>query len=1315
MALKKNARIKGVTVDINGNANGLGNAVSEAQRHLTTMNRSLRQFDKQAEEAFKTGADTAEIYKGKQAALKEALKAAQEQVTKLKAAQEEATKQIADGTNHAELDADAMVRLAAEVQNAELQLRRLQNEQQLVDRGFINQADAARQAAQAQKELAEKTAKAQQELEKVNTNLGHFFSSQTSLGNLKNSLTELATAIQGVAAAAGAALTAASGYVVKVGTVFESSMSNVKALSGASEQEFEALSAAAKEMGATTSKTAAQAADALGYMALAGWNTQQMLGGLEPILRASEAGAMDLATCSDLVTDSMSAMGIQVDDLGHYLDVVAKAQSSSNTNMQQLLSAYVQCGGTLRNLNVDIEESATLLGVLANRGKKGEEAGTALNSIMVNLIGANRSAKTAMDALGVSAWDADGNFIGLTETLQLLIDRLNDPTLSEADKNNFIAKIGGKTQMDTLQALLAGVNEEGDALLETLSDCSGAAEDTAKTMQQNLTGALTMFTSALEGVGIEVYESFKEPLTDAVNEGTDMLSAMVERINHGDLTESVGKIAESFGKALKSVEDFAINDALPFLIDKLEWIADHGDAVVAVLKGLVIEFGAMKGVKPILMAWATGVDLIAKKKAEATLAELTNTAATAANTTAQTANAAATQAATTAQIGLNAAQKANVVAAVLGVVIALTSAIISYVGSLESVSDKLDKINEKTEETNKQIEDTYTAAAHNEERFQQLAKTYEALRDRYNETGEGAERLKEVVEELNGLSPTTLDLLDEETGKYRELAGEVDNVVAAMKRKRELDKTKSTWDAAMDNLDEKRELYAKAEKEYLDNVSQYGYVEYDKNDRSTHNYLSIQQNGLKEQADKLRNEMMAQEKIVSEIEKQMNGLYETEEKLEKEANAKKPSDYAAEYAEHMEKQEADSFTSYAEWQAERFKTFEEEYTKLKEAYEVGDIEDENTYRQELHALLAEYGDKNLEEYHDYYKELHKLDNNYNKQLTKEEKQRQKEALSDLQAAYTEEFDTLKTAFQNGELESEEEFRERFNDLVAKYGKENIKNYSKDLKTVEDLITKDKKNAETESLKNTQDFYKSQADAAQKSVDKQVKAYTEGMKEIEKSHDAFKNKLSAVDLFDDKKIANINEQVQKVKKYRSDLDKLKEKGLSDEMLESIRGMSLDDGAALAKQLNGLSANGLKLWMSDYKALMEESEEFADDQYKDETDKFRENFATQITSITRELVDDAKTTGLSFAQAFLSGVDQGIGGNLKNLLYSADTGKAAANFMDASSDRAGMLTSGSVQSNIQGGDVVFTIDGNVIGRAAVSYINNQAAQGGTTIKF
>lgn len=1255
MALKKGAKIKGITVDINGDANGLGKAVQDANAHLTALNRNIRQFDRQAEEAFQNGSDTADIYKNKQKAVKEAVKAAEEQLKGLKAAQAEATKQIAEGTNHEELNAAAMQRLAIEVQNAELQLARLRNEQALVDRGFINQADAARQAAQAQRELAEKTARAQEKLKTVNENLS------ASSGQFKASLSELKSALQKVTAAFGTAVTAASGYVVRVGTAFESSMSNVRALSGASDEELKRLSDAAKEMGATTSKTAAQAADALGYMALAGWKTEQMLGGLEPILRASEAGAMDLATCSDLVTDSMSAMGIQIGDLGHYLDIVAKAQSSSNTNMQQLLSAYVQCGGTLRNLNVSMEESATLLGVLANRGKKGEEAGTALNSIMVNLIGANRAAKTAMDALGISAWDANGNFIGMTETLKLLRDALNDPSLTDSERNNFIAKIGGKTQMDTLQALLSGVNEEAGALFETLSDCEGASEAAAKTMQQNLTGSLTMFTSALEGVGIEIYESFKEPLTNAVNEGTDMLSLMVDRINSGDLKGSVGKIAESFGKALESVEGFAINEALPFLIDKLEWAADHGDTVVAVLKGIVSEFIHMKGMKPIIMGAATVVDLLAKKKAEETLAYYSSAAAAAAGTAATTANAAATRAATTAQIGLNAAQKANVIAAVLSVVIALTSAVVSYVKNIETMSDKLDEINEKTAETKKQIESTYEAAGHSEDRFQSLAKTYEVLRERYNRTGEGAERLKEVIEELNGLSPTTLDLLDEETGKYRELAGEVDNVVAAMKRKRDVDKAKSTWDAEMDDLDEKKKLFEAAQKEYMDYLTEvqgdgaagYGaWSSYDENKAD-----ELKQNQLDALA-----MVEEQEKVVADIEARMNALYTEQDKAEQEASRKTSSDYAAEYIEQMKSRNAQSFSEYSQWQADRFAEFEEQYDQLKDAYEVGDIEGEEEYRQRLSALLSEYGNKNLDEFHDYYKELNKLDNNFRKNQESQAKADAKEA----------------EAAKKKRLDDEEKARE-------------------------------------ESLKNAESYYKELAQTAKSSADEQAKAYSDGLKEIEKEQTAFRDKMSSMSFMDDDKLANIDEQVQKVKQYRSDLDKLKEKGLSDDMIDSIRSMSLDDGSALAKQLNGLSTAGLKLWMSDYESLMRESEEFADDQYRGETEKFRDNFATQITSITRELVGDAKATGLSFAQAFLSGVDQGIGGDLKGLLYSSGTGKAAADFINSSSDRAGMLTSGNVQSGIRGGDVVFTIDGNVIGRAAVDYINNKAAQGGATIKL
>ena len=167
---------------------------------------------------------------------------------------------------------------------------------------------------------------------------------------------------------------------------------------------------------------------------VAGWDTQQMLGGLEPILRASEAGQMDLARCSDLVTDSMSAMGIQTEDLGHYLDVASKAQASSNTSLDQLMEAYIGCGGTLKNMNVPIEESATLLGTLANRGIKGSEAGNSLNSILVNLMGVGGEAGKALDALGVSMYNADGTNKGVTNTLKDLSVALGNCTQEEKDQ-----------------------------------------------------------------------------------------------------------------------------------------------------------------------------------------------------------------------------------------------------------------------------------------------------------------------------------------------------------------------------------------------------------------------------------------------------------------------------------------------------------------------------------------------------------------------------------------------------------------------------------------------------------------------------------------------------------------------------------------------------------------------------------------------------------------------------------------------------------------------------------------------------------------
>lgn len=1250
MALRKNAKIKGVTVDIQGDATGLGKAIQDAQGKLTSLNQSLKLFDKNAEEAFRSGADSTQIFKDKQKALAEAVQQAEQQLNGLIQAQEEANRQIAEGTNHEELDAEAMRRLSTEIQRAQNQLQNLRNQQELMDRGFINEADAARQAAAAQRDLAQ----AQSQLDTANSNLN------VSSAQLKQNFSELTDAATRLAAAAGAALTAAAGYVVNVGQKFEASMSKVQALSGATGEDFDRLSAAAKEMGASTSKTASQAADALGYMALAGWKTEQMLGGLEPILRASEAGGMDLARCSDLVTDSMSAMGIAVDDLGHYLDVVAKAQSSSNTSMEQLLEAYVGVGGTLRNLNVDIEESATLLGTLANRGKKGAEAGTAFNSIIVNLIGANRSAKTAMDELGVSAWDSNGKFIGLTETLQLLNDTLNDPSITDAQKNNFIAKIGGKTQMDTLQALLSGINEEYQDLYGVLNDCAGASEDAAKTMQQNLTGSMTMFGSALEGVGIEIYESFKEPLTQAVNEGTDMLSGLVSRVSDGDLSGTVEKIAQSFGKLVLSVEDFAINDGLPALLNFLEFLGNNGDAVVSVLKGVVTYMAADKLVKPVTSLVAVISDLrkVRQAMAAVTAAE---TAATVANTAAQTANAAATGAAAGAQTALNTAMKANIWAAVASLIIAAVTAVVSYVQNIETLDDKLEEIEDKYDEAAKAAEDRAAQTDKEIESVQDLAERYERLRKKYEETGEGLSALKAVADDLQKQAPEFGELLDEQTGKYKALGDEINNVVEAMRMQRDVQKGKDLWSAAMDELDEKTALFNDARKKYVD------YIAANSEDNITAGDWSGDKKyqKLKAEMERLDAERMAAAEKVKEAEKSLNDAYDKYAEVEEE-NAKNAAipvaEYVNQYVQSMKNQTAQSFDEYYAWINDRFAEFEQKYNELKDAFEVGDIDDE-AYRQGLTSLLDEYGIKGLDIYHKYYKELKKLNNQYNKEIERQNKEK--------------------------------------SDKEEKDGQQEID---------------DEKDRQKESLDNAKKFYEEQAKAHNKTVEEMTKEYTKGMSDIEKERQSFLDRISNTDLNDGKGLTNLDKERQKIAEYRKNLEDLQKKGLSDDMLNDIKSMPLDEAAQLAKNLNSLKDDKLKLWIDDYKALDAERQDFTNEEYADDVAAFRKSFASKIEDVTVELTEAGKNGGINFAAAFLEGIEQGIGGGeLSRLLFENPEETAATRAALATGGNAGALTSGAVTPTIQGGDVVFVIDGEIIGRKAVNYINQKAAEGGSTIKW
>ena len=316
---------------------------------------------------------------------------------------------------------------------------------------------------------------------------------------------------------------------------FDQAMANTAAICGATADDYARLQQAALDMGKATTKTATESAEALGYMSLAGWDVNESIAGLEPILRLSEATQMDLATCSDLVTDSLSALGLQVDDLGEYLDVAAMANNKSNQTAQMLMEAYIGVGGTMKNLNVPIQESAAALGVLANRGIKGSEAGTALNAVINNLTTGTGQAGKMMEKLGISAFDSNGKFIGLAETIRVVDDATKNMT--EEQRNAALAAIGGKQHIDALNDLISGLNtttadgrSEWEALTDDLYNADGALSTMAATVTDTLQGAISIFGSAMDDMKIRLAQTFAPAAKDAINAVSAVIPSITDRI-----------------------------------------------------------------------------------------------------------------------------------------------------------------------------------------------------------------------------------------------------------------------------------------------------------------------------------------------------------------------------------------------------------------------------------------------------------------------------------------------------------------------------------------------------------------------------------------------------------------------------------------------------------------------------------------------------------------------------------------------------------------------------------------------------------------
>ena len=312
---------------------------------------------------------------------------------------------------------------------------------------------------------------------------------------------------------------------------FEASMSNVEALSGASGDELESLSDKAKEMGATTKFTAGESADALSYMALAGWNTQSMLEGISPVLNLAAAANMDLAQASDIVTDYLTAFGLKASDTTHFVDVMAYAMAHSNTDVIQLGEAYKACASTATSLGYSVEETTAVLATMANAGVKGGEAGTALNAIFTRLATNTKKCGDELANYGVNIYDAQGNMQSMSSILTGIAGVWGD--LTDQEQANLAKTIAGTNQYSKLQTIMAGCSEaaaEGGQSFsdytEALNNCAGSADKMAGTMLDNMNGRLVLMQSAADGLKIAIGEDLTPTMSGLYDVGAQVLGWM---------------------------------------------------------------------------------------------------------------------------------------------------------------------------------------------------------------------------------------------------------------------------------------------------------------------------------------------------------------------------------------------------------------------------------------------------------------------------------------------------------------------------------------------------------------------------------------------------------------------------------------------------------------------------------------------------------------------------------------------------------------------------------------------------------------------
>lgn len=762
-------KIKGMYVKIGGDTSEYTAAMKGLNADINSTTRNLNNVNK----LLKLDPTNVEYTAQKQKLLSEAIEATKTKLDVLIRNEKDINEQYKKG----ELPVESYLKYQEELEKTRKKLNTLRDQTKTADDSTKKMGNEAKETSDKVKELgtkAKETSDKAKDLGDKTKDLGDktkdLGEKVDKTGSVFKDVFSANLAVEGLKAIANAAKEAAESCA-QVGIDFSSSMSNVAATMGMTAEQvstgaedYQKLENAARECGETTKYTASESADALNYLALAGYDVNKAVETLPKVLNLATASGMDLASCTDMVTDTMSALQLQTSDLDGYMDMMAKTAQKSNTTVAMLGEGILQCAGTVKSTGQDVDTMCTSLGILANNGIKGAEGGTHLRNMLLSLTSPTDVASAKLKELGVSVADSEGNIRDINDIFGDLNAKLSK--LSDDQKTRALSDIFNKTDLSSVNAMLQGMSGSFDDLKAQVDNADGACQTMADTMNNNLKGKLAIMDSSLESLGITIFDKFSAPLEDAAEKGSELFSELTKDIKDGDLSDEFDDMGNALGDLVETGAKFA-KGSLPILIDGIKFFCEHSNLVIGGLTGIATAMLTQKAVTTVSAAVTGFKELSSAVKSAKTATEMFN--------------------------AVNAATPWGAIATLAGIAV---GGIVAYATSADDAADSTKVLNDEeqalVDSTNELTDSMKKAADQREEAKTDIEaeySSYKSLADRIFELSDAESlsndeksEMKTLVDQLNSAMPDLNLQIDDQTGK---LLNNKDAVYACIEAKKE--------------------------------------------------------------------------------------------------------------------------------------------------------------------------------------------------------------------------------------------------------------------------------------------------------------------------------------------------------------------------------------------------------------------------------------------------------------------------------------------------------------------------------------------------